>query len=236
MSIYNGIAGRRAGKPLGVCFHNDAGSGQATVSFYEGWLPNHDPESGFAHAYVAEDGILQAEDLTNKAWHCGNSYGNANFLSIEICQSMGDEAVFRENERKALDLVAEWFKLYGWTPDKNTVRIHKQFSATSCPHRSCELHGDAQQYFIDELNKRLFNNINVKGARKMNCLYRVEGDVKTYWFNGLEVRYLIHPDQIVILNQIYKDCFGREIPCYVFKKSAPYHVRLIQACNGMVQK
>lgn len=236
MSIYNGIAGRRAGKPLGVCFHNDAGSGQATVSFYEGWLPNHDPESGFAHAYVAEDGILQAEDLTNKAWHCGNSYGNANFLSIEICQSMGDEAVFRENEQKALDLVAEWFKLYGWTPDKNTVRIHKQFSATSCPHRSCELHGDAQQYFIDELNKRLFNNINVKGARKMNCLYRVEGDVKTYWFNGLEVRYLTHPDQIVILNQIYKDCFGREIPCYVFKKSAPYHVRLIQACNGMVQK
>lgn len=236
MSIYNGIAGRRAGKPLGVCFHNDAGSGQATVSFYEGWLPNHDPESGFAHAYVAEDGILQAEDLTNKAWHCGNSYGNANFLSIEICQSMGDEAVFRENERKALDLVAEWFKLYGWTPDKNTVRIHKQFSATSCPHRSCELHGDAQQYFIDELNKRLSEDINAKEARRMNCLFRVEGDAKTYWFNGLEVRYLTRPDQIVILNQIYKDCFGREIPCYVFKKSAPYHVRLIEACNGMVQK
>lgn len=236
MSIYNGIAGRRAGKPLGVCFHNDAGSGQATVSFYEGWLPNHDPESGFAHAYVAEDGILQAEDLTNKAWHCGNSYGNANFLSVEICQSMGDEAVFRENEQKALDLVAEWFKLYGWTPDKNTVRIHKQFSATSCPHRSCELHGDAQQYFIDELNKRLSEDINAKEVRRMNCLFRVEGDAKTYWFNGLEVRYLTQPDQIVILNQIYKDCFGREIPCYVFKKTAPYHIRLIQACNGKVQK
>lgn len=236
MSIYNGIAGRRAGKPLGVCFHNDAGSGQATVSFYEGWLPNHDPESGFAHAYVAEDGILQAEELTNKAWHCGDSYGNANFLSVEICQSMGDEAVFRENEQKALDLVAEWFKLYAWTPDKNTVRIHKQFSPTSCPHRSCEIHGDAQQYFIDELNKRLFSNINMKEVRRMNCLYRVEGEAKTYWFNGLEVRYLSHPDQIVILNQIYKVCFGREIPCYVFKKSAPYHIRLIQACNGMVQK
>lgn len=236
MSIFNGVAGRRSGNPHGVCFHNDAGSGQATVSFYEGWLPNHDPESGFAHAYVAEDGILQAEDLTNKAWHCGNSYGNANFLSVEICQSMGDEAVFRENEQKALDLVAEWFKLYGWTPDKNTVRIHKQFSPTSCPHRSCEIHGDAQQYFIDELNKRLFSNINMKEVRRMNCLYRVEGEAKTYWFNGLEVRYLSHPDQIVILNQIYKDCFGREIPCYVFKKSAPYHIRLIQACDGMVQK
>lgn len=236
MSIYNGIAGRRPGNPQGVCFHNDAGSGQATVSFYEGWLPNHDPESGFAHAYVAEDGILQAEDLTNKAFHCGNSYGNDNFLSVEICQSMGDEDIFRENERKALDLVADWFRLYGWTPDKNTVRIHKQFSATSCPHRSCELHGDAQQYFIDELNKRLSIEINAKEVRRMNCLYRVEGDLKTYWFNGQEVRYLTHPDQIVILNQIHKDCFGKEIPCYVFKKSAPYHVRLIQACNGMVQK
>ena len=236
MSIFKGIAGKRAGEPVGVCFHNDAGSASANAGFYEGWLPNHNPESGFAHAYVAEDGILMAEDLTNKAWHCGNGYGNDNFLSVEICQSMGDEAIFRENERKALDLVADWFCLYGWTPDKNTVRIHKQFASTSCPHRSCEIHGDAQEYFINELKKRLSRSINVKEVRKMNCLFRVEGDAKTYWFNGQEVRYLSHPDQIVILNRIYKDCYGKEMPCYVFKSSAPYHLRLIQACHGAVQK
>ena len=78
MSIFNGVAGHRAGNPIGVCFHNDTGSASADCGFYEGWLPNHDPESGFAHAYVAEDGVLIAEDLSNKAWHCGDSYGRMN--------------------------------------------------------------------------------------------------------------------------------------------------------------
>lgn len=239
MSIFNGVAGRRSGNPLGVCFHNDAGSGQATISFYEGWLPNHNPESGFAHAYVAEDGVLMAEDLTNKTWHCGNSYGNANFLSVEICQSMGDENIFRENEQKALDLVAEWFKLYGWTPDKNTVRIHKQFSSTACPHRSCELHGDGSacvDYFISELKSRLNEPVDVRGVKKMNCMYTVKGSGKFYWFDGKKVHYLSHPDQIAILNRIYKDCYGKNMPCYIFDNKAPWHIRLIQATCGEEQK
>lgn len=239
MSIFNGVAGRRPGNPLGVCFHNDAGSGQATISFYEGWLPNHGPESGFAHAYVAEDGVLMAEDLTNKAWHCGNSYGNANFLSVEICQSMGDENIFRENEQKAIDLVAEWFKLYGWVPDKNTVRIHKQFSSTACPHRSCELHGDGEacvEYFISELKKRLEAPVDVRGVSRMNCMYTVKDTGKVFWFDGRKVHYLSHPDQINILNRIYKDCFGKEMPCYVFENTAPWHIRLIQATCGEEQK
>lgn len=239
MSIFNGVAGRRSGNPLGVCYHNDAGSGQATVSFYEGWLPNHNPESGFAHAYVAEDGVLMAEDLTNKAWHCGDSYGNAKFLSVEICQSMGDEEIFRENEQKALDLTAEWFKLYGLTPDRNTVRIHKQFSATSCPHRSCELHGGGDacvEYFISELKKRLEQAVDVRGVKKLNCMYTVKGTGKVYWFDGRKVHYLSHPDQISILNRVYKDCYGKNMPCYTFDNKAPWHIRLIQATCGEEQK
>lgn len=238
MSIFNGVAGRRTGNPLGVCFHNDAGSASANVGFYEGWLPNHKPERGFAHAYVVEEGILMAEDLTNKAWHCGNSYGNTNYLSVEICQSMGDKDVFLENEQKALDLVADWFRLYGWTPDKNTVRIHKQFSSTACPHRSCELHGDGDacvEYFIGELKKRLEDPVDVREVSRLNCLYSVEGSANVYWFNGREVRLLSHPDQIVILNTIYKDCYGKDMPCYKFVNKAPYHIRLLQATKGVVQ-
>lgn len=240
MSIFNGVAGRRSGNPLGVCFHNDAGSGSATVGFYEGWLPIHEPDAGFAHAYVAEDGVLMAEDLTNKAWHCGNTYGNTNFLSIEICQSMGDKDVFLSNEQKAIDLVAEWFKLYGWTANKDTVKLHVDFSSTACPHRSQEIHGSGdscREYFISELNKRLNADISTVGRLdNMMCFYKVEGSANVYWFNGKEVRLLTHPDQIVILNDISKKFYGKEIPSYIFKKSAPYHVRLIQACNGPLQK
>lgn len=239
MSIFHGVAGKRTRNPIGVCYHNDAGGANADTGFYEGWLPNHNPEAGFAHAYVAEDGILMAEDLTYKAWHCGNSYGNSNFLSIEICQSMGDRDVFLANEQKALDLTAEWFKLYGWTPNKDTVKLHVDFSPTACPHRSQELHGagDAcRNYFISELNKRINAVVDTRKVNKMMCFYKVKGENTVYWFNGFEVRRLTHPDQISILNQIYKDCYGKEIPTYIFEKSAPWHIRLIQACNGTIQK
>ena len=239
MSFYNGIAGKRNSRPLGVCFHNDAGSAQANISFYEGWLPNHNPKKGFAHAYVAEDGILMVEDLDYRAYHCGDSYGNTNFLSIEVCQSKGDKYTFLENEKKALDLAAEWFMIYGITPSKDTVKIHVDFSPTSCPHRSQEIHGSGEacrNYFIAELKKRLCPEVEEGRLRKMMCFYKVEGKDTIYWFNGIEVRRLTHPDQIRILNQIHKDCYGKEIPSYTFKDSAPWHIRLLQACNGEIQK
>ena len=239
MSIFHGVAGKRIGEPKGICFHNDAGSASADSDFYAGWLPNHNPADGFAHMYVAEDGTLLAEDLDYRAYHCGNSYGNENYLSIEICQSMGDEQIFRSNEQKAFDLAARIFLFYGWEPNSETVKLHRDFATTECPHRTQELHGEGEvsrNYIIAELKRRLECPVDIREVTKMMCFYRVEGSNKVYWFNGREVRYLTHPDQITILSRIYKDCYGVEPPSYEFKKSAPYHMRLIQACNGEVQK
>ena len=58
--FYKGIAGARGSAPLGIVFHNDAGSQNANANFYRNWLPTHDAENGFAHYYVASDGIYQA--------------------------------------------------------------------------------------------------------------------------------------------------------------------------------
>ncbi len=54
MNITN--AGVRGYNPTGVVIHNDAGSNGANTGFYNSWLPNHDPENGFAHVYIASDG------------------------------------------------------------------------------------------------------------------------------------------------------------------------------------
>ena len=237
MSIFHGVAGKRLGNPVGICFHNDAGSQDADIGFYEGWLPNHDPAVGFAHAYVAADGVLHAEELGYKAWHCGDSYGNANYLSIEICQSMGDKDTFLDNEQRALDLAAEWFKLYGWEPNRTTVAIHKQFSATACPHRSCEIHGDGLEcvdYFITQIAERLSgikDELKREEVSLVWCFYKVDEGATIYWFNGSEVRKLTNPDQKNILTKIYKDCTGKDAPEYNFSSSAPWHKRLIQACT-----
>jgi len=69
MSICRGVAGLRGGNPRGIFIHNDAGSQNANAAFYRKWLQTHPLENGFAHAYVASDEILYAEDDAYAAWH-----------------------------------------------------------------------------------------------------------------------------------------------------------------------
>jgi len=83
MSICRGIAGRRGKNPVGIFIHNGADGQNATTAYYRNYLQNANLENGFAHYYVCSDGILQAEDDENCAWHCGYLNGNLNFLSIE---------------------------------------------------------------------------------------------------------------------------------------------------------
>ena len=156
MSICRGVAGRRGSNPIGIFIHNDAGSQNANAAFYQKWLQTHNLEDGFAHYYVAQDGILQAEDDINHAWHCGDTVGNNNYLSIEVCQSMGDIDIFKSNEEKALQLAAQKCKQYGIEPNQNTIRLHQEVYATSCPHRSVEIHGGAsgcKTYFINRIRE-----------------------------------------------------------------------------------
>lgn len=158
MSICNGVAGNRGRNPIGIFIHNDAGSQNANAAFYRNWLQTHPLENGFAHYYVAQDGILQAEDDSNCAWHCRNLDGNLNYLSVEVCQSMGDLDVFKHNEEKAFQLVASKCIQYGITPNENTIRLHQEVYATSCPHRSVEIHGGrgaTKAYFIERIKAHI---------------------------------------------------------------------------------
>lgn len=161
--FYPGIAGKRNGKPTFVIIHNDAGSKNACASYYRNWLPTHDAELGFAHVYIASDGKYQAESFDNVAWHAGNSTANYWALSWEVCQSMGaSDEEFKAVEEAVFKDVAAAMKQYGLTPNRTTVRLHKEYSATSCPHRSWDLHGKAitavQDYFIAGINKYIGNN------------------------------------------------------------------------------
>lgn len=156
MSICRGVAGLRGGNPRGIFIHNDAGSQNANAAFYRKWLQTHPLENGFAHAYVASDGILYAEDDAYAAWHCGQTDGNRNYYSIEVCQSMGDLEIFKKNEENALKLAAQKCKQYGIVPNTNTIRLHKEVYATACPHRSVEIHGGTsgcKTYFINKIRE-----------------------------------------------------------------------------------
>lgn len=164
MSICKGIAGLRGKQPIGIFIHNDAGSKNANAAFYSTWLQRHDLQSGFAHYYVGSDSILQAENDNYCAWHCGQNDGNRNYLSIEICQSKGDINTFISNEEKALVLAARKCKEYGITPTTSTIRLHQEVYATSCPHRSVEIHSGvnpAKEYFIQKITELMGQDVQL---------------------------------------------------------------------------
>ena len=197
MNITN--AGVRGYNPTGVVIHNDAGSNGANAGFYNNWLPNHNPENGFAHVYIGNDGRLQASDFSNMAWHCANSYGNANYASWEVCQSEGDLNQFLRNEQAVLDDVAKYMKQWGLTPNHDTVKLHQELSSTSCPRRSVEAHGgtveSCRSYFIAELNKRLTGQSNGntsnkgKGKKKM-ILFNTVDTKRAYVSDGVSIRWI----------------------------------------------
>lgn len=240
MSICGGIAGDRGKDPIGIYIHNDAGSQAANAEHYRNWLPTHNLSEGFAHYYVASDGILQAESDRNKAWHCGQSNGNSNYLSIEVCQSMGDLEVFKANEEKALQLAAQKCKQYGIVPSNSTIKLHQEVSATACPHRSVEIHGGTaktKEYFIERI-KALMNGAdtaasetNKGGEIEMQCFYQVDGKGVVYWFDGQQIHPLGHGDERKVLNDIYKANNGKDMPVFNWKSSVPWYKRLENAVS-----
>lgn len=249
MSICGGVAGARPGKIKGIVIHNDAGSQNANANFYNIWLRTHPLTNGFTHYYVASDYTLQAEDDSNCAWHCANVTGNTYFLSIEACQSMGDINVFRKNEDNALRLAAQKCKQYGITPNRETIKLHRQFSSTVCPHRSCDIHGGTQgtqDYFIKKIAEYMGTGQSVETAQgitvntekdfrrfeNMQHTFQIDGLDGIYYFDGTKIIPLHHPDELNILNDIYKrNHGGQAIPFVGYTSNAPWYKRLCDVCN-----
>ncbi|HAP4931549.1 TPA: lysin [Enterococcus faecalis] len=265
-SVCGGIAGRRPNAtPKGVVIHNDAGSIYATAEQYVNALSVMSPTqlaNGFAHYYIDRNTIARVEDTFNAAWHTANPDGNLNYVGYEVCQSMGaSDADFLANEQMTFKQVAEDMKFWGMQPNRDTVRLHKEFSATACPHRSWELHGSetnsVKDYFISQIKKYMGNtgtntennsssnnnqnNIEKGGETTMQCLYERpinsktgalewNGDAWTVMFcNGVNTRRVYHPDEMKVIEKVYKDNNGKSIPFYSQKewnKNAPWYNRL----------
>ena len=98
-------------------------------------------EAGIAHSYISGNDVWQALPESRIAWHTSNQNGNKNYYGIEICQSVGaSNKEFLANEQAAFQEAARLLNKWGLPANRNTVRIHVEFSNTACPHRSAELH------------------------------------------------------------------------------------------------
>ena len=134
----------RGYKPTSITLHNDAGSVGATAEAYHRGLVNAPLsrlEAGVAHSYISGNTVYQALPESRIAWHTANQNGNKNSYGIEICQSIGaSDKVFLANEQASFQEAARLLNKWGLKANRNTIRLHMEFSQTSCPHRSMKLH------------------------------------------------------------------------------------------------
>lgn len=133
---------KRGYKPKGIVIHNDASS--LTAEQWRNALVNaplSTLERGIAHSYISNGYVYQALPEGRVAWHTANNDGNKNYYGIEVCQSMrATDKQFLENEQQAFQEAARMLKKWKLPVNRNTVRLHNEFSATECPHRSMALH------------------------------------------------------------------------------------------------
>lgn len=136
--VTRGVAGARGYKPKGVVIHNtwDNSSAQSHIERLRKMTPAQ-LEAGFAHVFVDEKDAVWVENPANKAWHVANTDGNANYIGIEVKGNRSTpKDVFLASEKNAFIIASKVLKQNGLTPNRSTVRLHSEFSATECPKRS----------------------------------------------------------------------------------------------------
>lgn len=170
-NVTKGVAGKRPGNPKGIVIHNDAGGMSAEQ--YLAWLPNHNWNAGFAHYYIDRNAIVRTEETYNSAWHTATTEGNTWYIGYEVVQSMNaSDKDFLANEQMVFKQAAEDLLFYKLPANRDTVRLHREFSATSCPHRSWALHGQSvnavKDYFISQIKLYMTGGTGSSNTEKPN--------------------------------------------------------------------
>lgn len=192
-----GFAGARGSwKPKGVVIHNTAGKGDTALGYLNSVIPNRvrneQMQLGYTHYYIDSQNVVQVADTRDGAWHTANAEGNMNYVGYEVCDSYGAEKDFLANEQATFKQIAEDMNFWGIKPNRNTVRLHREFYATACPHRSWELHGKdvnkVKDYFISQIKKYMeedkkpsyYNSNKLREVKvKKDCYLYKESSAKT---------------------------------------------------------
>lgn len=205
--IFQGIAGARPTEaPKYFILHNDAGS--MSAKDYIGWLQsrydNGQSELGFAHYYIDRNAIVRVENTYNGSWSTANYEGNMNSIGYEVCQQFSTNDVdFRENEEMCLRQMAEDMKYYGVEPNYDTIKLHNEFSATSCPARTLELHGNSNNSVRDFIIRRIKHYMSLGNTVQEMIdaeIQKPEGwvkDEKGWWYRRKDGTYPVDINELI---------------------------------------
>lgn len=175
----------------------------------------------------------------DRSWCSSNSANDHRAVTIEVADNAdgpgwgcSDKAM-----NKLVELCADICKRNGiarlnYTGDTNgNLTMHKWFAATDCPGAYLE---SKFPWIADQVNKILSesNNQNeVQEGREttMQCFYTIDGKGPVIYFDGRDFHPLAHPDEMKVLNMIYKANNGKDMPSYNWQSKAPWYKRLENA-------
>ena len=73
------------------------------------------------------------------------------------------------------------------------------------------------------------NEVQEGRETTMQCFYTIDGKGPVIYFDGRDFHPLAHPDEMNVLNMIYKANNGKDMPSYSWQSKAPWYKRLEDA-------
>ncbi len=191
-----------------------------------------------AHYFVDKSNVYEVVKSNNTAWSVGVNYGgklfgictNSNSLNIEMCSDGG--IIAGETVNNTVELTKKLMQEYG-IPSSRVVR-HYDVCGKNCPGWDGWIPPNETLWdsFKDKLTGISHNeNHENKEGTNMQCFYQVKGEGCIYYFDGIAIHPLAHPDEVTVLNNIYKANNGKEMPSFIWTKESPWHKRLEAAIS-----
>ena len=113
----------------GIVIHNTWND--ASAKDERSYMISNSKPTGF-HIVVDDKEALQLIPFDRNAYHCGNGYGNRNYIGLEICYSKSGGEKFEKAEDNAIKVVANILLENDW--DTDNVKFHKDFANKDCPN------------------------------------------------------------------------------------------------------
>lgn len=191
-----------------------------------------------AHYFVDDNDIYEVVSPSDTSWAVGVNENNGrlfgictnyNSINIEMCSVNGE--ITRKTQENAAALGRSLVNRYG-IPGENIVR-HYDVCGKRCPGWAGWVPGDESKWIafkklITENKGTNQESINtfIEEEDTMKCFYTIDGKGPVMYFDGYAIHPVAHQDEVNILNKIYKDCTGKDIPCYSWSSKAPWFARL----------
>lgn len=225
------------------------------VGAYSTWLKSRNNQTS-ANYLVTDNDIMGCVGENFIAWHSGGTGAitNANSIGIEhINSSIGnynDASTYLFSDKtleNGARLVAEICKRLGLKPDRSTIKMHREVSATACPQtlniddyvRRVQKYYNGTQSTATQTQQQS-NQTKSGGLLPMEFTFQISGDKAhdprtVYYANSARGIYhgLTNIDEWNVIKNIYKDSTGRDMPHYKWDAKAPWYVRAI---SGMQLK